>query len=129
MILFCLFSFALLCCFVLFVCQFYVFYDICIYVDILKGLRPMPPNRTLHTSRPPDRLQVTSWGPRNQPSDQSILRAHSVRTMWGPGSPGCRAMLWGGLRVQLAFDMASGTWLRTVVMLSMYQMLLYSCIY
>ena len=62
---------------------------------ILKGLRPMPPTRTLNTSRPPDRLQVTSGGPRNQRRDQSIVQAHSVwtngvlghapRTSWGSG--------------------------------------------
>ena len=63
------------------------------YIRILKGLRPMPPTRTLNTARPPDRLQVTSGGPRNQRPNQSIVQAHSVwtigvlvhapRTSWG----------------------------------------------
>ena len=43
------------------------------------GLLLMPPTRTLNTSRPQHRLQVTSRGPRNQP-DQPIVRAHSVQT-------------------------------------------------
>ena len=41
----------------------------------------MPPTRTLNTSRPPDRLQVTSGGPRNQPRNHSIVQAHPVRTI------------------------------------------------
>ena len=41
----------------------------------------MPPTRTLNTSRPPDRLQVMSGGPRNQPRNHSIVQAHPVRTI------------------------------------------------
>ena len=80
------------------------------HICILKGLRPMPPTRTLNTSRPPVRLQVTSGGPRNQPRNHSIVQAHPVRTIGVLGevlegslgvpwrSPGASGILWGVAR-------------------------------
>ena len=51
------------------------------YMYILQGLRLVPPTRTLKTSRPPDRLHVTSSGPRNRRREPSIVQAHSVWTI------------------------------------------------
>ena len=51
------------------------------YTYVLKGLRPMPPTRTLVTSRPPDRLHVTLGVLRKQRRDPSIVQAHSVLTI------------------------------------------------
>ena len=55
-----------------------IYMFIYIYIYILQGFRPIPPTRTLNTSRLPDRLQVTAGGPRNQKRDQSIVQAHSM---------------------------------------------------
>ena len=92
---------------------------------ILKGLRPMPPTRTLNTSRRPDRLlQVTLGGSRNQPCDPSIVRAHSVRTIgvlenvpegvpWRfPGAPGILGGRPGSLGYPWGFPVGSlgGPW-------------------
>ena len=60
---------------------------------LLKSLRP---TRTLTTSRLPDRLQVTSWGPRHQPCDQSIVQARSVQTIGGAGALGGLGRCRGG---------------------------------
>ena len=73
----------------------YMYSSLCAY--ILKGLRPMPPTRTLNASRPPDRLQVTSGGPRDQQRDESIVSAHSVRTIGVLGEvlEGSQGVPWG----------------------------------
>ena len=57
----------------------------------------MPTTRALNASRPPDRLQVTSGSPRDQPRNQSIVQSHSVRTigMLGEVLEGSRGVSWG----------------------------------
>ena len=58
----------------------YIIY-IYIYIYTLKGLAPMPRTRTLNASRPPDRFQVTSRCPRNQPRNQPIVKENCVWTI------------------------------------------------
>ena len=56
---------------------------------ILKGVRPMPPTRTLNMLRPWDRLQVMSEGSQKPTPIQLIVPAHSGQPIWdarrGPG--------------------------------------------
>ena len=68
---------------------------------LLKGLRPMPPTRTLNMSRPPDQLQVTSgvvlgWVMENSPGVRILAEGS-----WGPwkvsegSTGGSLGSLWG----------------------------------
>ena len=54
---------------------------------ILKGLRPMSPTRTLHTSRPPDRHWVTMGVPETNQVINSLVRhtlSRQLRFLAGP---------------------------------------------